>query len=473
MANNAEALSFRLHSKLNAMSRSLLAFFLLSCTLAAKAQPQNALDFDGIDDKVTIPAASSLIANSNGISLACWVYPRNTAPGFPNFDGIAGFRNESDCDFYMLQLTATSVEARFRNSAFEVYTVEGFGLQLNTWQLLVLTYDGSTLSFYINGALSASTAASGTITNTSADMLIGDLVYDINDFWLNGKVDEVILVKRALTQEEISCLTETPLSTGDPDLALYYNCDQGTAGGNNTSQTELIDLTSHINGTLSGFALTGAGSNFVQGTGFGTTINAEICPGATYLFNGQELGLPGTYSASFPNGTACDSVVTLILSQTLVNTAVNATATTLTCLNGSASWRWLDCDNGFAAIPGATFQTFHPTVNGSYAVEVTDAGCVDTSACYDLTSIGIEERMAQLAVRIVPTVTAGPIRLLMDAPQGTLDITISDAVGRVVMRSGFAAKAEQWLDVSALSAGSYSMLATANGRSRVLRFVKE
>ena len=175
MANNAEALSFRLHSKLNAMSRSLLAFFLLSCTLAAKAQPQNALDFDGIDDKVTIPAASSLIANSNGISLACWVYPRNTAPGFPNFDGIAGFRNESDCDFYMLQLTATSVEARFRNSAFEVYTVEGFGLQLNTWQLLVLTYDGSTLSFYINGALSASTAASGTITNTSADMLIGDL----------------------------------------------------------------------------------------------------------------------------------------------------------------------------------------------------------------------------------------------------------------------------------------------------------
>lgn len=472
MPNNVQALSFRLHSKPHEMSRSLLAFLLCSTTLLAEAQTQNALDFDGIDDKVTIPGASNLIANSTGISLACWVYPRNTAPGFPNFDGIAGFRNEFDCDLYMLQLTATSVEARLRNSAFEVYTVEGFGLQLNTWQLLVLTYDGTTLSLYINGALSASIAASGNITNTSTDMLIGDLVYDINDFWLNGKVDEVILVKRALTQEEISCLTETPLSTGDPDLVLYYNCDQGTAGGNNASQTELVDLTSHINGALSGFALTGAGSNFVQGTGFGTTINAEVCPGATYLFNGQEVG-PGTYSASFPNGTACDSVVTLILTQTAVNTAVNATATTLTSMNGSASWQWLDCDNGFAEIPGATFQTFHPTANGSYAVEVTNAGCADTSACYDVTSIGVEEHMAQLSARLAPSVTTGPLRLLMDAPQGTLTIVVRDAVGRVVMRSGLSAKAEQWLDVSALSAGSYSLLASANGQSRVLRFVKE
>jgi hypothetical protein len=454
------------------MLRPLPCLLLFTTAVITNAQPQNALDFDGVDDKVTVTAASGLVANAPGISLTCWVYPRNSAPGFPDFDGIAGFRNEFDCDFYLLQLTATSIEARFRNSAFEVFTVEGSGLQLNAWQLLVLTYDGSTLSLYIDGTLSASIAANGTIANTTTDMLIGDLVYDINDFWLNGKVDEVNLVKRALTQEEVSCLQETPLSTGDPDLVLYYNCDQGTPGGNNTTQTTLTDNSGHIDGTLSGFALTGTGSNFVQGTGFGVTQNELVCPGQGVLYNGQTL-TAGTYQFSFPTGGACDSVVTLTISEIPMNLSVNATATTLTSLNGSASWQWLDCGNGFAEIPGATFQTFTPTTSGSYAVEITDNGCVDTSACYDITMIGLEEHSAQLSARLLPTVTEGQLRLLLGSPQGTLLMTITDTQGREVMRSQAPAKAEQWLDVSGLGKGLYHLRASTPTGSRVLRFVRE
>ncbi len=87
-----------------------------------------------------------------------------------------------------------------------------------------------------------------------------------------------------------------------------------------------------------------------------------------------------TYTSGAANG--CDSVVTL----NLTLTGPNAVAT----VNGTqieanylwlADYRWLDCNNGFAAIPGATGRNFTPAIDGNYAVEITSFGCLDTSAC--------------------------------------------------------------------------------------------
>ena len=166
-------------------------------------------------------------------------------------------------------------------------------------------------------------------------------------------------------------------------------------------------------------------------------------------------------------------IAELTVAEIAVNTSVNATASLLTSLNGSASWQWLDCDNGFAVIPGASFQTFSPTSNGSYAVEVTDNGCVDTSACYDFTSIGVEERSAQLSASLTPTMTSGPLRLVLDAPTGLLTISITDVRGHEVMRSQGPAKAEQRLDVSSLGRGVYQLRASTADGSSVLRFIRE
>ena len=81
-------------------------FFALGLVGTILSQPQNALDCDGVDDLVTIPNASALIANSTAMSLVCWVYPRNNAPAYPNFDGFAGMRNETDADLYLLQVSS-------------------------------------------------------------------------------------------------------------------------------------------------------------------------------------------------------------------------------------------------------------------------------------------------------------------------------------------------------------------------------
>ena len=453
------------------MRRSLPSLLLFTLAPLAKGQTQNALDFDNNGDQVQVANASALIANQSGISLSCWVYPRNAAPNFPDFDGIAGFRNEVDCDFYLLHFTASSVEARMRNNAGE-FTITGGPITLNTWQHLAFTYDGATLALYVNGTLASSVPASGTFTNTTTPLQIGDLTYQITEYWMNGRVDEVGLWKRALTTEEIGCLLSGAPDPTDTDLVLYYGCDQGTAGGNNAGITELTDATGTQNGVLEGFALSGNTSNFVEGTTVGTTIEASVCPGVTYPFNGTDVTAPGVYSAVFTGQSGCDSVVTLVLDLIQINTAVNQNGPNLTCLNGAANWQWVDCNNGYAAISGATFQTFTPQANGSFAVVVTQGECTDTSACYTVSTIGIDETGAVQALRLFPTVTDGAMRLVLDRPVGLVEWTMVDAQGRIVQAFQGPAVPEQRIDATALPAGLYSVRVRMAGEDTCLRFLR-
>jgi hypothetical protein len=73
-----------------------------------------------------------------------------------------------------------------------------------------------------------------------------------------------------------------------------------------------------------------------------------------------------------------------------VDTSVTLNSSVLTAnavLN--TSYQWIYCDS--VEIEGATFQSFTPTENGNYAVVITQDGCVDTSGCYLINSVGISE----------------------------------------------------------------------------------
>jgi hypothetical protein len=173
-------------SNTTAMKRILLMSFLIAGTNVLAQQQQNGLDFDGVDDHVEVSAASAAISSQLGFSMACWVYPRNASPAFPNFDGVMGFRNESNADFFILQLSPTTFEARMRNSSGIAFTITSPSCQLNTWQHVALVYTGSQLRFYHNGILSQSINASGTINNANVSLFLGRVSFQTTPFMLNG-----------------------------------------------------------------------------------------------------------------------------------------------------------------------------------------------------------------------------------------------------------------------------------------------
>ncbi len=446
------------------------ALSLVSLILLQEVQAQNALDFDGIDDEVTVNNASALIAGSAGFSLTCWVKPTAGT----EHHGIAGLRDEVGADFYLLKLAdLNSIEGRFRNSAGGFFTLISPGLTLNTWQHLALVYDGSEMVLYMNGIGSGSVAASGNITSTTGTFRMGNLVYSTDNFNFAGQLDEVSLWNVALTIEEVQCLALSPIDQDSPGLQLYFAMDQGVAGGNNTGITSVTDLTGHANGALQGFTLTGPSSNFVAGASIGYSVLGFLCPGSSYTFNGQELSEAGIYTATFSTEGQCDSTVVLQLIQAAVDNGVVQNGNTLIATASEADYQWYSCGTtGNTLITGATGQYYLATAVGQYAVEVTQDGCSALSDCYNVTSIGIEERVLPLfSLSPVPVVDVLNVELIRSARKAT--VSILDMTGRVVRTKDLGSSRKVGLEVSELSGGAYFVRVWADGETRVQRFVRQ
>ena len=140
-----------------------------------------------------------------------------------------------------------------------------------------------------------------------------------------------------------------------------------------------------------------------------------------------------TLTGGAANG--CDSVVTLDLTINTVNVAAVQQNDSITASATGATYQWLDCNNNYAVISGATNQLFVATANGSYAVEVTENGCTDTSSCYTVIGIGIADIGSQMGVLIAPNPFSEATTILFDQSlNGEYDLLVFDLVGKEVVR---------------------------------------
>ncbi|MGB0523195.1 MAG: BspA family leucine-rich repeat surface protein [Flammeovirgaceae bacterium] len=121
--------------------------------------------------------------------------------------------------------------------------------------------------------------------------------------------------------------------------------------------------------------------------------------------DGQVYTTTGIYTAVIPTVASCDSTITIDLTINNVDTAVSLNGETITATLSNATYQWLDCTNNYAIIPDATNQSFTASENGIYAVEITANGCVDTSACIEITTVGIDYDPIFNEVSIYPNPT--------------------------------------------------------------------
>ena len=207
------------------MKNNLLSILFISFSFT-----QNySLDFDGSSDYVEITDGSTVIANTEQMTLSGWVYPRGpNADSYTQFDGFFGFRNNEDADFYLIQLGDYKVECRLRVSdggEFTIVTAEN-SIISETWHHLALTYDGSNIILYIDGIEAGSTGAFGQIINQFVPFNIGRLIWQTTNFDLDGQVDEVSLWNLALTEQQVQDYMYADL-TEEEGLVGYWKLNEG------------------------------------------------------------------------------------------------------------------------------------------------------------------------------------------------------------------------------------------------------
>jgi len=119
-----------------------------------------------------------------------------------------------------------------------------------------------------------------------------------------------------------------------------------------------------------------------------------------------------------------------------------------------ASYQWINCDEGNAAIPGATDETYVAMSSGNYAAVVSIGGCSDTSACLsvDLTST------TELSTETV-TLYPNPVNDELSVSwTGVLNAAqLIDMSGRVVWENQKITGNKLTIDVSTLTDGVYEL----------------
>ncbi len=92
----------------------------------------------------------------------------------------------------------------------------------------------------------------------------------------------------------------------------------------------------------------------------------------------------GTYIAAVDSDSSCDSLVAINVNITIpfFILAIFLDGTTLTASMDVVAYQWVDCNDDYAPIDGATDQSFNIVTEGSYAVVLDNGICTDTSACY-------------------------------------------------------------------------------------------
>ena len=163
-----------------------------------------ALSFDGVNDWVTVNDSAALDLTT-GMTLEAWVRPASLTTV-----RMVVLKERTGGLAYALASSDTSAAVGYIRTTSDQTVTAPSPLVLTTWTHVAVTYDGSTLRLFVNGAQVSSRAVSGAVTTSSGVLRIGGS--SLGGVYFSGLVDEVRIYNRALTPGEIQADMTTPIT---------------------------------------------------------------------------------------------------------------------------------------------------------------------------------------------------------------------------------------------------------------------
>lgn len=181
----------------------------------------SALYFDGDNDQVEIIEEvedfhDSVFNFDGNYSISAWVNEEepDNAPGWQNIIGKGGDNG------WLLQHGYGNKYFEFaaRTDESRQFVTSNTSPEDDTWYYVVGVYDGSELSFYVNGELEVTRSLQGVINDTFEPVIIGAFLSGTSMYrYFNGIIDEVTIYNKALSLEEIQESYNEVLSAVEPD----------------------------------------------------------------------------------------------------------------------------------------------------------------------------------------------------------------------------------------------------------------
>jgi hypothetical protein len=248
----------------------------------------NAYNFDGNNDFIIIPSNNDF--NSNNISFSLWISSSNLQKQIAivrtNFSNASNEHFALSFNFLLQHNVTLSAKYNVPNCN------AGQGWQHNThtqnimnnnFHHIVGSIEGNTMKLYINNQLSQTLTTSFPQTSScwGGDIQIGRNWSSFTDYF-NGKIDDIGIWNRALTQQEITNLYNASLSTEDfsiNTINIYPNPTTSLLNFKSAFQVEKITIYNML-----GQLVQQEKVNALEGT-----INIEKLAQGTYLVKVNDI----------------------------------------------------------------------------------------------------------------------------------------------------------------------------------------
>lgn len=305
------------------------------------------LSFDGTDDVVTVTNNQVIDFNEDlaNFTFAAWVYADTDGEADTGQIFQKGTNNYFRVD---TQDGSNNVDLEYnldRTTDTNVNITDAF--QINTWNHVAATWDGTTLKVYVNGNMrGSSSSGSGAIATDTANLLIGGTT--TNNF--DGFIDEFKIYSTALAQADIN-------------IDYNRNASQvlGATGNNSSFQVQAQGQEYCVSGSTDTCTAPGGRWDFEEKTStsaFDTSTNGNVgtltnSPAWTNgkVGTGLEFDEASSKYVNVPDANSLDSTAALTLEAWVKPTAN-------------------DLDNNYADVVGKGDST---AASVAYSLSVLDA----------------------------------------------------------------------------------------------------
>ncbi len=173
------------------------------------------------------------------------------------------------------------------------------------------------------------------------------------------------------------------------------------------------------------------------------------------------------------NSLGCDSLITVDLTIKTVDTSLTVLSPSIISNAFGATYQWLDCNNNFAPLVGDSNQIFMPTTNGSYAVQVIENNCIDTSRCVQIIGLGLNNLSLDQSIIAMPNPTSGRFVIQLSNEFKANKVIVRNILGETIINKTLNATQKIELNINTDNGIYFVEVQATNGARTTIKVIKQ
>lgn len=187
-----------------------------------------------------------------------------------------------------------------------------------------------------------------------------------------------------------------------------------------------------------------------------TPLSISICSGDSIYLAGHFRYHSGTYIDTLISSLGCDSIIATSVSYKETDYSLTFANDSLFAAADNATYQWIDCTTNQELI-GET-KPFLTHKSGSYAVQISNEGCVIVSDCYEVIITGFSDHPTQLPLKAIPNPTSGRTSIAFGEKLHSGYLHIYNTSGVLVHEASIQSVSFVQIDFSTFPSGLYTVV---------------